>query len=79
MRIITNISDHVQKFSDNFRTLPKISEDFPKILKNQKHLKNPFEPFSKFYEISVDFWTPQRFTKFFWKFYKIIKLSEKHF
>ena len=33
LRTITNISDHVRKFSDDFRTLPKTSEDFQKILK----------------------------------------------
>ena len=29
---LTDIFNHVREFSDNFRTLPKISEDFPKIL-----------------------------------------------
>ena len=48
---IMNSSDHIQRFSDNFRILPKISEDFPKILKShknsEKHFWTIFEVFDK--------------------------------
>ena len=46
--IITNISDHIRK------SFPKISEDFPKILKNHKNiwklLLNRFRSFPKISE-----------------------------
>ena len=29
---------HVRKFSDDFHTLPKISKDFPRFLKNNKNI-----------------------------------------
>ena len=38
LRTITNISDHVRKISEVFQTLPNISEDFPKILKNHENV-----------------------------------------
>ena len=38
LRTITNSSDYVRKFSDDFWTLPKISKDFMKILKNHKNI-----------------------------------------
>ena len=54
LRTITNISNHVRKFSEDFRTLPKISENFPKILKNHKNIGklvlNRFRSFPKISE-----------------------------
>ena len=55
LRTIMNISDHVWKFSEYFRTLPKISEVFQNSHKSFKLLKNGFEVFPKFSETSRRF------------------------
>ena len=58
-------SDHLRKFSDSFRTLPKIFRkfkkplnllkkcfaSFPKIFKNRKLIKNGIEPFPNISEL----------------------------
>ena len=67
LQTITNISDHVRKFFEGFPTLPKISKDFPKILKNHKNIwKLPLNRF-------------RSFPKIFRKFKKIIKTLENTF
>ena len=65
LRTSTSISDHDRKFSDDFRTLPKISEDFPKISKNYKIIwKTLLNSFRSFPKVSENVWTlPMIFRK----------------
>ena len=53
---LRTFSDHIRKFSEDFGTLPKISKDFPKNLKNHKNiwklLLNRFQSFPKIYKLS---------------------------
>ena len=61
----------VQKFSGDFRTLSKISEDFPKILKNHKNIwKLLLNRFRSFPKIPKDFWTLPKISKDFPKILK---------
>ena len=59
LRTVTNISNHVRKFFDDFQTLLKISKDFTNISKNHKTSEKHFWMFSevcrKFPKISEDF------------------------
>ena len=72
---------HPEIVSEDFRTLPKISEDFPKILKDHKNIWKLFlnrfrifpKNFQKFPNTSEDF---RRFSE---NFKKIIKTSENYF
>ena len=91
LRTFLNSSDHVRKFPDDLWTLPKTSEDLPKILKNRKNswktVLNCFWNFPWFPNTSKDF---QRFSKNFkkyknsWKtllncFQRFLKISENFY
>ena len=47
LRTITNISDHIRKSFPRISEHPKISEDFPKIIKSHKTPKNYFSTVSE--------------------------------
>ena len=69
LRTITNISDHIRKLFPRISEHPKISEDFPKIVKSHKTSENYFSTVSevlrKFPKISEHF---RRYSKIFRKF-----------
>ena len=68
---------------NRFRSLPKISEDFPKILKNYKiieHLKNTSELFPKFSRSFTNcLSSSKRGLKRFWSFQKFAEICHLYF
>ena len=71
---------HPEIVSEDFRTLPKISEDFPKILKNHQNIwKLLLDRFRSFPKVSKDFPTLPKISEDFPKILINHKTSGKHF